>query len=85
MVKPSLIPLERQAGRSDVVLVTGGLGPTSDDITREALAEVLGVEMIEDEAALRSLHEFFEKRSKPMVDANLKPSAKLSWCGYSAE
>jgi len=51
--------LRETSRRSDVVLVTGGLGPTSDDITREALAEVLGVEMIEDEAALRSLHEFF--------------------------
>ena len=63
--------------RSDVVLVTGGLGPTSDDITREAAAKVLGVEMIEDEAALRSLKEFFALRKKPMVDANLKQAQNL--------
>lgn len=63
--------------RADVVLVTGGLGPTSDDVTRESLASVLGVEMIEDEAALRSLHEFFEKRNKPMVPANLKQARNL--------
>ncbi|MEN8772366.1 MAG: competence/damage-inducible protein A [Akkermansiaceae bacterium] len=69
--------LRETTSRSDVVLVTGGLGPTSDDITREALAEVLGVEMIEDEAALRSLYEFFEKRKKPMVDANLKQAQNL--------
>ena len=69
--------LEETTRRSDVVLVTGGLGPTSDDITREALAKVLGVEMIEDEAALRSLYEFFEKRNKPMVDANLKQAQNL--------
>jgi nicotinamide-nucleotide amidase len=62
---------------ADVVLVTGGLGPTSDDVTRESLASVLGVEMIEDEAALRSLHEFFEKRGKPMVAANLKQARNL--------
>lgn len=69
--------LYESTGRSDAVLVTGGLGPTSDDITREALAKVLGVEMIEDEAALRSLHEFFEKRNKPMVSANLKQAQNL--------
>ena len=34
--------------RSDAVIVTGGLGPTQDDITREVLADVLGVEMIRD-------------------------------------
>lgn len=63
--------------RADVVLVTGGLGPTSDDVTRESLSSVLGVEMIEDEAALRSLHEFFAKRNKPMVPANLKQARNL--------
>ncbi len=59
-------------GRADAVIVTGGLGPTSDDLTREITAEVLGLELITDEAALRSLEGFFALREKPMVDANLK-------------
>lgn len=59
-------------GRADAVIVTGGLGPTSDDLTREITAEVLGLELITDEAALRSLEGFFALRGKPMVDANLK-------------
>src|SRR6188472_2929921 len=42
-------------GRADAIIVTGGLGPTSDDLTREITAEVLGLELITDEAALRSL------------------------------
>jgi len=58
--------------RADVVLVTGGLGPTSDDLTREATASVLGLEVIEDEAALRSLEAFFAKRGKRMVPENRK-------------
>jgi nicotinamide-nucleotide amidase len=58
--------------RADAVIVTGGLGPTSDDITREITAEVLGLDLITDEAALRSLEEFFSSRGKEMVDANLK-------------
>jgi nicotinamide-nucleotide amidase len=64
-------------GRADVVLVTGGLGPTSDDITREAAAAVMGVELIEDEAAMRSLEEYFERRGYEMVDDNRKQAQVL--------
>ena len=64
--------LQEALGRADAVIVTGGLGPTSDDLTREITAEVLGLELITDEAALRSLEGFFALRDKPMVDANLK-------------
>jgi nicotinamide-nucleotide amidase len=59
-------------GRSDVLIVTGGLGPTSDDLTREITADVLGLELITDEAALRSIEAFFALRGRPMVEANLK-------------
>ncbi|BCX49132.1 competence/damage-inducible protein [Haloferula helveola] len=58
--------------RADVLIVTGGLGPTSDDITREAAAEVAGLELIEDEAALRSLEAFFEIRGRTMAPDNRK-------------
>lgn len=57
---------------SDVIIVTGGLGPTSDDITREATAEALGVELIEDEHAVRCIEAYFEKINRPMTPSNLK-------------
>jgi nicotinamide-nucleotide amidase len=58
--------------RADALIVTGGLGPTSDDLTREITAGVLGLELITDEAALRSLEGFFALRGRPMAQANLK-------------
>jgi nicotinamide-nucleotide amidase len=63
--------------RADAVVVTGGLGPTSDDLTREITAEVLGVELITDEAAVRSLEAFFAMRDKPMAESNLKQALVL--------
>ena len=56
----------------EALIVTGGLGPTSDDLTRESLAEVLGLEMIEDEAAMRAIEEFFARRQRVMAEANRK-------------
>ncbi|GAA5481597.1 competence/damage-inducible protein A [Haloferula sargassicola] len=64
--------LDEAVRRADVAIVTGGLGPTSDDITREAASAVTGTELIEDEAALRSLEAFFEKRGRTMAPDNRK-------------
>lgn len=58
--------------RSDALVVTGGLGPTSDDLTRDITSEVMGVEMIEDEAALRSIESLFALRGRPMSAVNRK-------------
>jgi nicotinamide-nucleotide amidase len=58
--------------RADALIVTGGLGPTSDDLTREICAEVLGADLILDEAALRTIEAFFSSRGRPMADANRK-------------
>ncbi|MGC4017214.1 MAG: competence/damage-inducible protein A [Luteolibacter sp.] len=64
--------LSESVSRADAVIVTGGLGPTSDDLTREITAEVLGIELITDEAAIRSLEAFFAARNRPMADSNRK-------------
>lgn len=64
--------LSEAVTRADVVIVTGGLGPTSDDLTREITAEVLGIDLIMDQAVLAGLEHFFAIRNRPMADANRK-------------
>jgi nicotinamide-nucleotide amidase len=57
-------------GRADVVLSTGGLGPTQDDLTREVIAAVAGVELVEDPASLEQIRALFAKRGRVMADRN---------------
>lgn len=58
--------------RSDLVITTGGLGPTPDDLTREAIAAVLDREPREDPDLLAWLRDRFERRGAPMAEANRK-------------
>lgn len=58
--------------RSDVVIVTGGLGPTMDDLTKETIAETIGIEMRMDESSLNHVEEFFRARGKTMPEINKK-------------
>ncbi len=68
-----LVELLRKATeRSDLVILTGGIGPTPDDITREALAELAGVSLVEWPELRARLEEFFVKRGRPMTNINLK-------------
>ncbi len=62
----------RQAiARADVVISTGGLGPTADDLTREVLAEVGGVELALDPAQLEHIKALFARRHRPMPERNV--------------
>jgi nicotinamide-nucleotide amidase len=58
--------------RSDIVVSTGGLGPTPDDLTREAVAAALGETPAVDPGLERWLHDLFERRGLPLPVANLK-------------
>ena len=51
--------------RADLVITTGGLGPTSDDLTRELVAELLGKKLVENKNVLAHIEDFFAKRNRP--------------------
>ncbi len=70
--------LERMIGcirlalqRSDAVILCGGLGPTQDDITREAIAEVMGVALVRDAEIGERIRHMFESRGRKMTENNL--------------
>lgn len=57
-------------GRARIVVVSGGLGPTQDDLTREALATLANVPLIEDIGSLRAIEAMFARRNRPMLPRN---------------
>ncbi len=65
----------------DVLLVTGGLGPTADDLTRAALAEALDDELVCDERSLAEITHFFEQRGRTMTDRNRSQADRPSRAG----
>ena len=71
--QPRIVTAIRQAlSRADAVICCGGLGPTQDDITRDAIAEVLGVELETDDAIAARIEEMFTSRGRPMPRNNLR-------------
>jgi len=54
--------------RAELIITTGGLGPTSDDLTRDLIAEMLGTPSSEDPAVLAHIKMFFDMRNRPMPD-----------------
>jgi nicotinamide-nucleotide amidase len=62
----------RAAERSKIVLVSGGLGPTRDDLTVEVLAETFGRKLVQHEASLRQMEAFFARLGREMAPSNAK-------------
>lgn len=57
---------------TDCIIITGGLGPTKDDITKYTLAEYFGSELKQDKHTLDKIESFFSQRNRPMLDSNYK-------------
>lgn len=64
--------LDRLARHAKVIVCTGGLGPTTDDLTTAAVAETLGVPLRRDDASLEAIRRRFEKLGRVMSDSNAK-------------
>ena len=65
--------LQQALGRSsDLIIITGGLGPTTDDITVEVVAEVLGLPLILDQESLKTIKRIFHNRGTIMPESNVK-------------
>jgi len=67
-----VLALRTALARSDGVIVCGGLGPTQDDITREAIAEVMNVPLVRDEEIVARIASFFVARGRTMSENNAR-------------
>ena len=66
-----VLALRTALARADAVIVCGGLGPTQDDITRLAIAQVMNVALVRDESIVEAIRSMFASRSREMPDNNL--------------
>src|SRR5947207_5197291 len=64
--------IDELLGRADAVIICGGLGPTPDDVTREAIAEVMGVELERREELIDHIRAIFGGRGRPFPENNLR-------------
>jgi nicotinamide-nucleotide amidase len=67
-----LTALAEAAQRADVIFITGGLGPTKDDITKLTLAEYFNVKLVLNEDALNNVLNIFKRYNRPLLDVNRK-------------
>lgn len=66
------VQLRRLLDDADAVIMCGGLGPTHDDLTREAIASVMGSELVLDDAVAAVIRNMFESRGRTMAENNLR-------------
>ena len=72
--------LDQESRRSSIILITGGLGPTADDITKPLLSEYFGGKLVVDEGALANVRRIFERLQRPMIERNLQQAEVPDTC-----
>ena len=72
--------LDEERKHADIILITGGLGPTADDITKPLLCKYFGGTMVVDEGARQNVLEIFTKLNRPIIDRNLKQAEVPDVC-----
>jgi len=72
--------LHESKGRADLILITGGLGPTKDDITKNTLAEYFKTGFRLDQDALENVKRIFSKYKAPLLETNIKQAEVLENC-----
>ena len=72
--------LDRYLGRFDLLIMTGGLGPTGDDITKQTLADYFDSKMVTNPVVLERITAFFKERGRKMIESNLKQADVPEGC-----
>jgi len=72
--------IETAFSRADMVITTGGLGPTYDDITKETVAGYFNKKLVHDEEAIANIHRLFESLDRPMTENNLRQALVIEGC-----
>ncbi len=72
--------LDEASKRSQLILITGGLGPTKDDVTKYALCDYFQTELVMNEEVLQRVTEMFSARNLPMLEVNLKQAELPASC-----
>jgi nicotinamide-nucleotide amidase len=75
-----LTAFEEAEKRADIILITGGLGPTSDDLTKPCLVKYFGCELKIHEEALKEVTEFFKSRGRELTELNRQQAALPTCC-----
>ena len=72
--------LDEEFRRSQIILITGGLGPTADDITKPLLCDYFGGQMVVDPGALDNVKKIFERLKRPLIGRNLQQAEVPDTC-----